>query len=242
MSPNIRRWSSCSRRASGQRRSTRRRTRSSRTKLSRIRFDEVRALKPAALAGRRVAGQGRQRGSEILRAAGVISEPAHERRQRRRRKHVAAIEGALPPGAMHEPVAGQNAERRGCRPNSCRKQQRRDKARQGSKVDLLLGPDLDRVPLRQQDSGEARRDQSPPPGLCRCETTISRRDRSQSKARQRDSDNDRLQPRRQAGEGWDQGLAQLVGTSRVRVKMRPPLPSAASETWYRLLDDTTWAP
>src|SRR5258706_2012627 len=162
-----------------------------------------------------------------------MSDRAHESCQSACGEDVAGIEDALPPGPVHDAVGREDADRSCGRSNPRRKQQRSQDAWKRSEVDLLLGADLDRIPFGEQYRYGAGRNQCPAPWVNWREATVDRGDRAKTDAGQRDSNDDRLQPRRQAGEGRDQSPAQLVGTSSVRVTTRPPFPSPPLLTRYR---------
>ncbi len=178
--------------------------------------------------------QSRGSGSRVLFGAHVGTDRSHHRGQRPGEQHVAAVEGAVQPRSPDQPVAGQHAHRRGGRADPGWKQQDREQAGQGSEVDLLLRPDLHRESLGQHNAREAHRDDQPAPCLGRRKAALQSRGHCDYEADQRHSDDDRLQPSGECGEGLHHWCVQLVGTSRVIVNTVPPWRVAPeSATWNR---------
>src|SRR6266849_5121226 len=153
---------------------------------------------------------------------------------------VAGVERALPPRPAHRQVAGQHAGRRGGRTDGRGQQQRREKAEQGTQVDLLLGADLHRKPISQDDREHTGRAERPAPWLWR--------DRTSARGEDRKHDSQRWDAQDHRPKGWaerpespSQACLQAAGTSRSVVTTVPPVPPPVDETWKRFTDETTCA-
>src|SRR5260370_12146052 len=181
-----------------------------------------------------------QRSTRVQARVGVAPDVADQGRNGARREHVAGVERALPPRPAHRQVAGQHAGRRGGRTDGRWQQQRRQKAEQGTQVDLLLGADLHRKPIGQDDRQHTGRDQRPAPWLWRVHAS------ARGKDCKRDAQGGNAQDHRpkrwaEGPESPSQACPQAAGTSRSVVTTVPPVPPPTDETWKRFTDETTCA-